>query len=173
MSESHDQGMARMRRAYREAHDRFVKRLREAPDEAVHRVTPDGGWSAAQVGWHVAEVDSRFAGLVSGELPGAQPLPAGTIGRPWTEIAAAIPEKIIAGKSVQPPPNAQRDAVLASLGQSAEKLDAALAGLDESRATGYAIAHPVMGTVSVGQIGEWATAHVIRHNAQAKRLLGA
>ena len=30
----------------------------------------------------------------------------------------------------------------------------------------------VVGTITVYQIGEWATAHVMRHNRQAKRVLG-
>jgi hypothetical protein len=34
------------------------------------------------------------------------------------------------------------------------------------------ITHPIVGRISVYQIGEWATAHVIRHNRQAKRALG-
>jgi uncharacterized damage-inducible protein DinB len=66
-----------MRAAYREAHARFVKRLTDAPAEAVERAPADGGWSAAQIGWHVAAVDASFAGLVSGENSGAQPLADG------------------------------------------------------------------------------------------------
>ena len=58
MSETHTERIERMRKAYREAHERFVKRLRDAPADAVERVPPDGGWSAAQIGWHVAAVDA-------------------------------------------------------------------------------------------------------------------
>jgi hypothetical protein len=34
------------------------------------------------------------------------------------------------------------------------------------------VTHAIVGTISVYQIAEWATAHVARHNRQAKRVLG-
>lgn len=173
MSEAHPDLIARVRRSYREAHDRFVKRLREADEEAVHRAPADGGWSAAQIGWHVAAVDASFAGLVSGERPGAQPLPEGAQERSWADILQGMPGRIEAGKRVQPPPDARREAVLKRLAEASAKFDAALANLDEARGSRYAITHPAIGTVCLRQFGEWATAHTIRHNAQAKRVLGS
>ena len=170
--ESHSERIERMRAAYREAHARFVKRLTDAPAEAVERVPGEGGWSAAQIGWHVAAVDASFAGLVSGEQPGAKPLPEGVSETPWSEIVRGIPGKLQAGKRVQPPAGVRRDEALTELARACAQLDAALAGLDESRGAGQAITHPVVGTVTLRQIGEWATAHTIRHNAQAKRILG-
>ena len=170
--ETHSERIERARAAYREAHGRLVKRLTEAPADAVERTPADGGWSAAQIGWHVAAVDASFAGLVSGERPGAQPLPDGAPERSWAEIVQGIPEKIEAGKRVQPPAEVRRDDALAALASAAAKLDAALAGLDPERAR-HAITHPAIGTVTLGQFGDWATAHTIRHNAQAKRALGA
>ena len=164
--------MDRVRGAYRDAHARFVKRLADAPAEAAERVPADGGWSAAQIGWHVAAVDGSFAGLISGELPGAKPLPAGESAKPWSEIVAAIPGKLEAGKRVQPPADVTRDDVLRRLDEAAAKMDAALAGLDAERGARYAITHPVVGTVCLADIGDWAVAHTIRHNAQAKRVLG-
>jgi uncharacterized damage-inducible protein DinB len=172
MTESHNERIGRMRKAYREAHERFVKRLRDAPADAVERAPADGGWSAAQIGWHVAAVDASFAGLVSGERPGAQPLPDGAPEKPWSEIVQGIPAKLEAGKRVQPPAFVRRDEMLAALAESAAKMDAALAGLAAERGSRFAITHPVVGTVTLAQIGDWATAHVIRHNAQAKRVLG-
>jgi uncharacterized damage-inducible protein DinB len=161
-----------MRRAYREAHQRFVTRLSAAPPDAVERVPAEGGWSAAQIGWHVAAVDAQFAGLVSGERPGAQPLPDGTAEMPWADIVTKIPSKIEAGKRVQPPPVVRKEEVLAALAESSAKLDAALSSLDANRGASLSITHPIVGTVTLRQIGEWATAHTIRHNAQAKRVLG-
>jgi hypothetical protein len=169
---SYEERITEVRQAYRGAHERFVARLREASDADVHRQPPDGGWSAAQIGWHVAAVDGSFAAVLSGEVAAAKPL-EGTAAKPWAEIVAAMPGKLEAGRRVQPPPDVRRDDVLAALTASAAKLDAALAALPEDRGSGYAITHPVIGTVALGQIGEWATAHVIRHNAQAKRALAA
>jgi len=173
VAETHAQLIERTRQSYREAHDRLVKRLREADDEAVHRAPADGGWSAAQIGWHVAAVDASFAGLLSGERPGAQPLPEGAQEKTWAEILQGMPAKIEAGKRVQPPAGARRDEVLTLLADASAKFDAALAALDETRGARYAITHPVIGTVCLRQFGDWATAHTIRHNAQAKRVLGS
>jgi hypothetical protein len=72
---------------------------------------------------------------------------------------------------VQPPAEVRRDEALAALSDAAAKLDAALAGLDQKRAR-HAITHPALGTITLGQFGDWATAHTARHNAQAKRVLG-
>jgi uncharacterized damage-inducible protein DinB len=172
MTESHSERIERMRKAYREAHERLVKRLRDAPADAVERAPANGGWSAAAIGWHVAAVDAQFAGLVSGDRPGAQVLADGVSEKPWGEIVAGLPAKLEAGKRVQPPANVRRDEVLAALAESSAKLDAALAGLEEHRGATLAVTHSVVGTVTLRQIGEWATTHTIRHNAQAKRVLG-
>lgn len=172
MADTHAELIVRARQAYREAHERLVKRLAEAPADAAERAPADGGWSAAQIGWHVAAVDASFAGLISGERPGAQPLADGVVERPWADVLKGMPGRIEAGKRVQPPPDARRDAVLALLADASAKLDAALAGLDEARGARYAITHPAIGLVCLRQFGDWATAHTIRHNAQAKRALG-
>ena len=53
---------------------RLVATAARAPDDAAAERRPGhGGWSAAQIGWHVAAVTTRFAGLISGDVPGAQP----------------------------------------------------------------------------------------------------
>jgi len=171
--ETHADRMQRIRRHYREAHDRLVARLRGAEEDALQRPPADGGWSAAQIGWHVAAVDGLFAGLVSGAIPGAKELEPGAAVRPWQEIAAGIPDKLDANKRVQPPPAVPRDQLLEALEAAADRMDAALASLSEERGARFALAHPVIGIVPLAYVGEWATAHVIRHNAQAKRTLAA
>ena len=169
--ESHSERIDRARQAYREAHARLVKRLTDASADAVERVPADGGWSAAQIGWHVAAVDASFAALVSGARPGAQPVAEGAE-KPWAEIARGIPNKLEAPQRVQPPASVRRDDALAALAEAAEKLDAALAMLDSGRGR-HAVTHPALGVVTLGQFGDWAVAHTIRHNAQAKRALGS
>lgn len=171
MPETHAQRIERMRRSYREAHDRLVARLRNAPGDLVERTPADGGWSAARIGWHVATVDRMFAELVSGARP-SQPLPDGFRERIWTEVVAGIPQKLEASGSSLPPPDVTRDEALTALAASAQKLDAALEGLAEDRGSRFGVTHRSVGTVSLTQIGDWATAHTIRHNAQAKRVLG-
>jgi uncharacterized damage-inducible protein DinB len=169
---THTERIAHTRQAFREAHARFVKRLTEAPAADLERAPEGGGWSAAQIGWHVAAVNTAFAGLISGEVPGAKELPEGATAKPWSQIAGEIPEKLEAGKRVQPPPAVARAEVLQALSTAEAKMDAALASLQEHRGARYAITHPVFGTVAIGDIGDWAVAHTIRHNAQAKRVLG-
>jgi len=34
------------------------------------------------------------------------------------------------------------------------------------------ITHSLVGTINIYQLAEWATAHIARHNKQAKRVLG-
>ena len=45
------------------------------------------------------------------------------------------------------------------------------AAIDETRAR-HVFTDPRTGTISLYQIGDWLTSHVIRHNAQLKVLLG-
>jgi uncharacterized damage-inducible protein DinB len=171
VAETHAERIERMRRAYREAHDRLVSRLRSAPGDLVERPPAGGGWSAAQIGWHVATVDRMFAELVSGARP-SQPLPGDFRERAWAEVVAGIPQKLEASGGSLPPSEVTRDVALAALAASAQKLDAALEGLAEDRGSRLGVTHKAMGTVTLAQIGDWAVAHTIRHNAQAKRVLG-
>ena len=170
--EQHDIRIARVRDAYREAHGRLIERLRSvAPDVAV-RTPPGGGWSVAQIGWHVAAVDAAFAGLMSGERP-SELLPDGFHTREWSDIVANIPAKLEASGSVVPPAAVTLEEALAALDVSAMKMEAALSALSSARGSRYGITHRIVGTITLYQVGEWAIAHTIRHNAQAKRLLGA
>lgn len=163
--------LADVRQAFGEANGRLIERLRRAEDGAAERGA-GGRWSAAQIGWHVAAVTDRFASMISGELAAAQPLADGFRERAWTDVAAAIPDRLEAPAAVAPPPEVRRAAALAALEASGDRMLAALDGLRPDRASGMGIVHPIVGAISVFQIGEWAAAHVIRHNRQAKRALG-
>jgi hypothetical protein len=160
-----------LREAFAEANERLVARLRRVPDEAAERA-PDGGWSAAQIGWHVAKATTRFADLISGDVPGPQPLPADFRPRPWEEVAGAIPAKLQAAASLQPPPGVRRGDAIADLEASAMRIARAFDALTPERGAAFGVTHPITGPITVYQIGDWATAHVIRHNRQAKRVLG-
>jgi hypothetical protein len=169
--ETHTQRIERMRRAYDEAHRRLVVRLQSVPADVAERVPPDGSWSAAQIGWHVAAVDTAFADLMSGVRP-SQPLPADFREHAWSELAMEIPAKLQASGPIVPPAGVRHDDVLNALAASAQKLDEALQSLTPDRASRFGVTHRAVGTITLYQVGEWATAHTIRHNAQAKRLLG-
>lgn len=149
---------------------RFRARLASADPDAAGRAPEGGGWSAAQVAAHVAAVNGSFASIIDGTFAVAKPPDEGFVERPWPVIGAAMPEKIQAPSRVHPPAAVSRDEALASLDAANARLVAALRGVDADRA-GWTMESPVVGRVSLYQVGEWATAHLIRHNQQMKRLL--
>ncbi len=161
-----------LRETFAAANERLVARLRGATDEAAERVPADG-WSAAQIGWHVATVTNRFAGLVAGDVPGAAPLPPGFVERPWDDVLAGVPETLHAPPSATPPTAVRRADAISALEGSGMRMARAFDSLTPDRGGGTGITHPLTGPISVYQIGDWATAHIIRHNRQAKRVLGA
>ena len=174
MDAAQSQHLARvrhLRESFAEANERLVSRLRNATDEAAEQA-PGGGWSAAQIGWHVAAVTTRFAGVMSGDLDGAQALPADFRPREWSDIAAAVPSALTARGPVVPPESVGRAAAIAALEASGGRMARAFDTLTPERGARLGITHAVVGTINLYQLGEWATAHVIRHNRQAKRVLG-
>lgn len=160
-----------LREAFAEANERLVARLRGAADADAER-TADGGWSAAQIGWHVAAVTKRFAGLIAGDVPAVKPLPEDYQERPWAELAASMPPRIVASAAVEPPAHVRRADAIAALEGAGMLMARAFDSLTPERGGRMGVTHPLVGTISVYQIGDWATAHVIRHNRQAKRVLG-
>lgn len=160
-----------LRESFAEANERLVARLRGATDEAAGRAAA-GTWSAAQIGWHVAAVTTRFAGLISGEIAGAQPLPEDFRERTWAEVVASIPQRVQAPAALVPPPGVRRVDAIAALEASGMRMARAFDAVTPDRGTRMGLTSAVVGSITVYQIGDWATAHVIRHNRQAKRVLG-
>ncbi len=174
MDNAQSEHLARVRQlrdTFVEASGRLVSRLRGASDEAAGREV-DGAWSAAQIGWHVAAVTTRFAGLISGDLAGPQPLGADFRERPWAEIASTMPERAEAPRAVLPPPGVRRTDAVAALEAAGMTMARAFDALTPERGGRFGITNAMVGTISVYQIAEWATAHIMRHNRQAKRVLG-
>jgi hypothetical protein len=174
MDKSQSDHLARvrhLREAFVEANERLVARLRRATDEAATSAD-EGAWSAAQIAWHVANVTTRFAGMMAGDIPGPRPLDADFHERSWEEIASAIPPRAVASAAVTPPPGVRRDDAVAALEASAMRMAHAFDALTAERGGRMGITHPLVGTITVYQLGDWATAHIKRHNRQAKRALG-
>jgi hypothetical protein len=159
-----------LRASFAAANEHLVKRLRAASDEAAER-QPAEGWSAAQVGWHVASVNTRFAALIAGEVPAARPLDAGFVERPWEAVAAAIPPKLQAAAAARPAGPVTRHDAIAALEASAVRMARAFDTLTPERGAGIGVTSPVVGTITLYQVGEWAASHVWRHDAQAERAL--
>lgn len=161
-----------LREAFAAANERLVARLRRASDEAASLSTA-GGWSAAQVGWHVATVTNRFAGLIAGDIRGVEAMPPAFVERPWETIAAGIAERLTAPAAFLPPAAVSRHDAIAALESAGMRMARAFDAITPERGATMGITSPLVGgAISVYQIGEWATAHVIRHNRQAKRALG-
>jgi len=159
-----------LREAFASANEHLVGLLRGADDAAAEQGV-SGRWSAAQVGWHVASVNTRFAALIAGDVPAAKPLPNDFVERPWGEIASAMPEKLEAAAAAQPPAKVTRHDVIAALEASAVKMAQALDTLTPERGAKIGVTNPVVGTINLYQVGEWAASHVARHYEQARQTL--
>lgn len=151
-----------------EAVGRFTARLERAGDRATQATN---GWSPAQIGAHVALVNENFTAVIDGSHPVASAPPEGFVERPWTAIAAGVPERFEAPKRFTPPHRISGIEAVARVRESAARLATAIRSLSPDRAR-HCFSNPIVGTISLYQAGEWAIAHVIRHNQQAKRILG-
>ena len=171
-SSDHLARVRHLREAFVSANERLVKRLREADGAAVERPPEGGGWSAAQIGWHVASVNTRFAALIAGDVPAAKPLPDDFVEKPWSNIADEMPPKLQAPAAAVPPLVVHKKDAVAALEASGVKMARAFDTLTPDRGARIGVTNPLVGTINLYQVGEWAAAHVARHNAQAKRVLG-
>ena len=167
---THDERIAATAAAFEAAMARFLARIEGVTDEVAERVPADGGWSAAGIAWHVAVTNEKFAGMVDGSVPGAMPPEDGFEETPFTEIAALVPGQLDAPPKFHPPAGLTRADALERARASRDKMSQAIRTMPESR--GLWTVKSVLGLVTVYQVGEWATAHVARHNAQAKRTIG-
>lgn len=161
-----------LRETFASENERLVALLRPATDAGAEHGAA-GKWSAAQIAWHVAFVNTRFAALIAGDLPAAKPLPDGFTEKPWNEIAAAIPDTLEAATAAVPPGKVSRHDAIAGLEASAVKMARAFDTLTPERGTTLGVTSPVVGTINLYQLGEWAATHVARHYKQAVQALGS
>lgn len=164
----HEQRIADLVSRFDAAIARFCARLERAGARAGQAAD---GWSAAQIAAHVALVNDSFAGVFDGRNPAPVPPPHDFVERPWSEVARGIPERLTAPARVAPPDRVSADDALTTLKDSAARLSSAIARVAPEHAR-RCFTSPIVGTITVYQAGEWAIAHVIRHNQQAKRVLG-
>lgn len=173
MTDAHVERVARMTREFREALDRLIARLQGVESSAAERPRADGGWSAAQIGWHVAAVNTAFAGILVGAVTrGVRPAPPDFAEPAWSEVAARVARRLSAPEGFHPPADVTVNDAVQRLRSSGELLCRALGALTPERGAGFIVESPIVGTISMNQVGEWAAAHIKRHNAQAKAVLG-
>lgn len=169
---THTARIADLTMAFNESMTRFLARLDAASPDQLMRIPASGGWSAAQVAWHVAATNEAFAGLMDGSIPNAKPPADGFTETPWGTIAKRVPEKLVAPARFHPPAEVTTAEALTKLCASQQRIIVALGGLDESRAR-LTVESTVGTPISLYQVAIWAAAHVARHNSQAKHLIGA
>jgi hypothetical protein len=167
---THEQRITATADAFDAALARFLTRVETAPRELAERPSADGGWSPAGIAWHVAAVNERFAGIVAGTVPGAKAPDADFQETPFAQLTSVVPDQLEAPARFHPPEGTTQSEAVALARASGGRLSQAIREMPESR--GLWTITSILGEVTVYQVGEWATAHVIRHNAQAKRAIG-
>jgi hypothetical protein len=159
-----------LRESFASENEHLVTLLRSTDDTLATRSAP-GQWSAAQVAWHVASVNTRFAALIAGDSPAAKPLPADFQERRWADIAAGIPDKLEAATAAVPPVRVSRHDAIAALETSALRIARAFDTLTPERGARIGVSSPIVGTINLYQVGEWAASHVARHRKQARQAI--
>ena len=159
--------------------DDLLNRLREASTRFSARVAGAGpraeqaasGWTLAQIASHVAMVNHNLASVIEGSAQGAVPPAEGYQERAWPDIVRGVPGRNEAPARFQPAASVAAQEGLQQFEQSVGHLARAIESLTPDRAR-YCITNRVVGTISLYQAGDFAIAHMIRHNQQAKRVLG-
>jgi hypothetical protein len=148
------------------AHNSLVGKLREMPPEsAEHRPAADA-WSAAQVGFHVATTNEWIAGVLDGSTPMSKAVPEGFV---ESFDPKSIPTKIKTFPSLEPPSAVSAEIALERLRASGHHLSKAIASLSTERGASQCVTLP-FGTLSLYELADFTTAHVLRHIHQVERI---
>lgn len=167
---THQERVAQTIAGFEAAMSRFVDRVESASEAEGTRVPPGGGWTVAGITWHVAATNEGFASLVDGSRPLARAPEPDFVEEPFADIAARVPGQLEAPEMFHPPADLTLADALAKLRASCQRFKDTYKALPESR--GLWTVKSVLGLITVYQVGDWAVAHVARHNAQLKRTLG-
>jgi len=156
--------------AFNAAHDQLIASLEQLSEAAAAQRPQDGGWTPAQIGWHVAATNDLLGQIITGEAPLAQPAAEGFVENP--AVFEGLPAKVQTFPQLVPPAGVTRDEALGRLRESAGPLAAKLRAMSQERAAGHCVAFP-FGTLSLYQLGEFAAGHVARHHGQLQRAIAA
>jgi hypothetical protein len=143
----------------------LIGRLRDLPAEAASHRPAEGAWSAAQIGCHVAITNEWSARILSGETPGAQPAPPDFV---ESFSPASLPATIKTLPALEPPGAVSCEAALERLRASGHHMARAIASLTPARGAGLCVVLP-FGMLSLFELADFTTAHVVRHVAQIER----
>jgi hypothetical protein len=153
---------------FNSAHHDLMWKLRDCAFDAAEHLPAGDGWSAAQIGCHVAITNDFMASVLTGEKPMAQPAPAD-----FRESfdPGSVPAKLKTLAILEPPQVIGIDAAIERLRTSAHHMSKAIAGLTPERGTGYCVSLP-FGTLSLFELADFTAAHVIRHAVQVQKVVG-
>jgi hypothetical protein len=170
-SDTHAARIDDLRAAFDRACGRFLARYDTTTTDGAVAVPLSGGWTAAQIAAHVAALNRVLSAIVSGRIGRAAPPPDGFTERPWPDIATGLAGRLEAPASVTAPPTVTRAEAREAFEASRALVLETFAAIDVTRAR-HVFSDPRTGTISLYQVGDWLTAHVARHNAQLKALVG-
>jgi hypothetical protein len=151
---------------FRSAMEGMIAALERLSDEAAGRKPADGGWTAAQIGVHVAITNELLGGAITGTVPMAKAVPADFVENP--NVWSNVPSKVQTFPQLDPPPSPSRTEAIARLRASIPGVVKALEGLTEDRAKAHCVTFP-FGDLSMYQFSDFVAGHVTRHNAQIQR----
>jgi hypothetical protein len=150
--------------AFQRAHEAFIAELNAISDP--ERAPAGGGWTPAQIAWHVAETNLHVAGMIAGRVPGTKETPG------FSEDPTAfskIPDRVATPiPDVHPPAVVTRSDAIARLRASEAPTVRAIESLTAERGCDVTADFP-FGTINLYQVAEFVGAHVMRHQAQLLR----
>ena len=166
MAASHQNRIHASVSAFQTAAEAFIASIERLTDDAATRAPQDGGWSAAQIGYHVATTNDFLANLLTGAVPKAVPAPAGFQENP--KVFSAVPARVETFPALIPPADTSRADAIAKLRASVPQTVKAIESLTEDRAAKHVVEFP-FGAISLYQLAEFIVGHVVRHQGQLQR----
>ncbi len=166
MTQSHGNRIHASVTAFQTASEAFIRALEQLNDETATRAPADGGWNAAQIGYHVATTNEFLAGVLTGAVPMAVPAPEGFAENP--DVFKSVPAKIETFPQLQPPATVTKADAVARLRKSMGDTVKAIETLEASRAASHCVTFRI-GQLSMYQVADFIGGHVMRHQQQLQR----
>jgi uncharacterized damage-inducible protein DinB len=163
---SHHDRIAAQQTAFSAAMKQFEDTVSRLDEGAATQAPAGGGWTAAQIAWHVGQTNELLAGVLSGQVPMATPAPEGFAENP--NVFGGVPSKVQTFPQLEPPAGTSRADGLAKLKASAQPYLQSLQALSAERASGYCVDFS-FGKLSLYQLADFTAAHVMRHQQQIQR----
>ena len=165
---AHDDRIRAIRTNFDQALDRLMAHL-DALDDRTAAKQPADGWSAAQIGWHVALTNDFLSSVMGGGVPNMiVPKPEGFVEQMAT---TPFPDRVKTFPALEPPVGASRAEASARLRASGEAFSRALASASPERCATTCVQMPFGAVFSLYELGEFTGSHIERHIGQFDRTL--